>query len=57
MKLLKKSFRTIVILNVSLNNINLKLTFVQSMFSSIDMHTPSPEIKNGFSKVKEYILT
>ena len=36
-------------------NINPKLTFVQSMFSSIDMKPSTPEIKTGYSKVKEYI--
>ena len=45
------SFWTLVFINIIP-----KLTFVQSMFSSIDMTHPTPEIKTGFSKVKEYIL-
>ena len=60
MKLLKKthilgllSFLTLVLIV----NIYSKLTFVQSMFSSIDMTLSTPEMKTGFSKVKEYILT
>ena len=58
MKLLKKhilglfSFWALVLINI-----NPKLTFVQSMFSSIDMTPSTPEIKTGFSEVKEYILT
>ena len=44
-------------LNVSLKNINPKLAFIQSMFSSIDMTPSTPEIKTGSSKVKGYILT
>ena len=38
-------------------NINPKLMYVQSMFSSIDMTPSTPEIKTSFSKGKEYILT
>jgi len=32
-------------------NINPKLTFIQSMFSSIDITASTPEIKIGFLKV------
>ena len=46
------SFRTLVSMNI-----NPKLPFVQSMFSSNDMTPSTPKIKTGFSKVKEYILT
>ena len=60
MKLLKKkhilglfSFLTLVLIV----NIYSKLTFVQSMFSSIDMTPSTPEIITGFSTVREYILT
>ena len=54
--LILSHLKTIFILNVSLNNINPKLTF----FSSIDM-TPStpanaPKIKIGFSKERIYNL-
>ena len=42
------SFWTLVFINI--------IPIVQSMFSSIDMTHPTPEIKTGFSKVKEYIL-
>ena len=44
-------FRTLVLINI-----NQKLAFVHSKFSSIDMTKLTPEIKTGFSKVKEYIL-
>ena len=56
MKLLRNigllSFGTLVLINI-----NPKLTFVQSMPSSIDMTPSAPEIKTSFSKVEEYILT
>ena len=44
-------------LSLVLMNINPKLTFVQSMFSIIDMTPMTPDIKTSFSKVKENILT
>ena len=47
--------RTIVLLNISLNNINPKLTFVQSIIVVKYVTTNTGKLKTGFSKVKERI--